>query len=300
MKRALALTTILALPGFGVAAPPTIALDPLSPEASAAALKDASVASGGALRLGFGRTIPASSSAVTAVSEWHTTTTGEHTRRLRIVSPGAAGVRLALRIEGIPDTATLRFSTRDVDHVHVLDGATVKASLRADRKAGTTAPRFWSPTIDGDTLLLTVTLPVGTDPRRVRLDLTKLSHLVRLPGVPRPGPEHTSRASKATDPACAPALERQSRASALLLYTDPGGATGSCSGVLVNSTHGDPAPTLMLTAHHCVHTQDRASSLESYWLLYAHTCGGSVPAGAHLTGGADLIDTDTSTDTAVL
>jgi hypothetical protein len=70
--------------------------------------------------------------------------------------------------------------------------------------------------------------------------------------------------------------------------------------VLVNSTHGSAAPTQLLTAHHCVPTQARASSLESYWLLYAPTCGGTLPAGAPVIGGADLIDTDTSTDTAVV
>jgi hypothetical protein len=205
VNRALALWTLLALPDVGVAVPPTIALDPLAPEASAAALQDASVASGGALRLGFGRAIPSQSSAGIAAAQWHEATTGEHTREVRIVSPGAAGVRVALSVAGLPDTASVRFATRDADHGHILNGASIHASLHADRQAGTAAPVFWSPTIDGNTLVLQVTLPVGTDPRRVRLEPTRLAHLVRLPGVREARPEHTARASTATDTACSPA-----------------------------------------------------------------------------------------------
>jgi hypothetical protein len=102
--------------------------------------------------------------------------------------------------------------------------------------AGSEAPLFWSPLIDGEALRLELTLPAGADPKRVRLALPAVSHVARLPSEP---PAEAAGTTEATDPACHADWDHQSRATTLLLYNHPEGATGACTGTLV--ADDDPA-----------------------------------------------------------
>jgi hypothetical protein len=162
--------------------------------------------------------------------------------------------------------------------------------------AGSEAPLFWSPLIDGEALRLELTLPAGADPKRVRLALPAVSHVARLPSEP---PAEAAGTTEATDPACHADWDHQSRATTLLLYNHPEGATGACTGTLV--ADDDPATDIpcVLTAQHCFPDQRRASSVESPWLLRAQTCVRAVVAGESAPGGADVHYLNQSNDTAL-
>ena len=272
-----------------------ITLPTLNPEATASELVAASDAAGGALRLGFGREITTAALPRPRGLTWRRLPDGRRTFALRVRSPGAAGLRLALRTRGVPDSAELRFSTHDAAEAQTLPSALINASLAADAAAGSAEPLFWSPLMPGDTLTLRITLPAGIPPREIALEPARLTHLVRLPGAPAIGAH-----AGATDPACQPSWDRQSRATTLLLYTSADGGTGACTGTLV--ADADPATAIpyVLTAHHCFPDQQRASSVESFWLLRAETCGGPVSPGDSVPGGADLLYRAKSTDTALL
>jgi hypothetical protein len=86
------------------------------------------------------------------------------------------------------------------------------------------------------------------NPKRVRLALPAVSNLARLPGE---RPADAAGTIEATDPACHADWDHQSRATSLLLYTHPDGATGACTGTLVAGD--DPATDIpyVLTAQHC-------------------------------------------------
>ena len=251
-------------------------LPPLTHDQALARIAAATEAAGGALRLGFGRESPAEQLPAPDAMPWRSTGDGRPVLRLHLRAPDTRGLRVALRPQHLPDTAELRFSGPGAAEPHTLDGTLINASLAADAAAGSDAPLFWSPLIAGDALLLEITLPAGADLGRVRLALPAFSHLARLPGEP---PADAAGTTDATDPACHPHWDRQSRATAVLLYTHPHGAPGACTGTLVGDD--DPATDIpyVLTAQHCFPDQMRASSIDGFRFLRAETCGGPVGAG---------------------
>lgn len=155
----------------------------------------------------------------------------------------------------------------------------------------------WSPLILGEALTLRIALPASATPDQIRLALPRLSHFFRLPFT-EPRAAETEGCHEA--PACHPAWDGPSRATALLLHTDETGGTGVCTGTLLNDADPDTYIPYLLTAHHCVSDQARASSIEAYWFVRSATCGGEPDGHEVVSGGADLLDAAKSTDTSFL
>jgi hypothetical protein len=159
-----------ALPA-GAAVP--IAL-PLFSAQESARLADAQSESG-PFRVGFGRSIP-QPAAADAAPRWRALPDGRHAAVWRISSPGAVGLRLQLRVLKLPDSATLRFFGPGSERCQTITGASINASLRQDTAAGASgaaAQHYWSPLIQGDTLMLEIELPAGVDPRTVQIALPR-------------------------------------------------------------------------------------------------------------------------------
>jgi len=279
-----------------------IDLPPLSPsEASRVAEQHADPER---FLVGFGRAIPglAEPDALAARSSWQATPDGGKVAAVSLTSPGAVGVRLGLRVLQLPDAAVLRFFAPGAERVHALAGASVNASVAANRGAGVdgaAAETYWSPRVDGDTLALVIELPPGVDPRQVRIALPRLSHFFR-PLFEDPESNASETAGCHQDPACHPGWDDPSRATAMLLHTDDAGDSGVCTGTLLRD--GDPSTDVpyLLTAHHCVPGQTRASSLETYWLLRPSRCDGPRENVQSVSGGAELLYTEQTTDTSFL
>ncbi len=91
-----------------------------------------------------------------------------------------------------------------------------------------------------------------------------------------------------------------SRTTTLLLYTDPDGGTGACTGTLLNDA--DPATYIPspATAHHCIAEQTRAGSLEAYWFRRSRECDSGKRDYQAVSGGADLLYAAKSADTSFL
>lgn len=217
----------------------------------------------GPLRFGIGRDVPEGQAAVD---------TTRQASSLRLRSSGAAGIRLALRVSNLPDDAIVEVSDPGAE-AQTIQGSTINARVR---EAGDV---YWLPLIVGDVLSLHVELPAGAD--QVEISLAKVSHFYRLP------------AAHPDNLACPLGWDLPSRATAMLLHTDPAGDSGVCTGTLLADT--DPATDIpyLLTAHHCVHEQATASSLETYWF----PCGQD---GTTVSGGADLLYASKTTDTSFL
>lgn len=73
--------------------------------------------------------------------------------------------------------------------------------------------------------------------------------------------------------------------------------------------HGNPAQRYrpchvyipyVLTAHHCVSDQTRASSVEAYWFHRSRHCGSPGGTARSVTGGTDLLYAAKTTDTSLL
>nr|CAA6822819.1 MAG: Lysyl endopeptidase (EC [uncultured Thiotrichaceae bacterium] len=85
------------------------------------------------------------------------------------------------------------------------------------------------------------------------------------------------------------------------IFTTIDGFTGLCTGTLISDTVPTSQIPYFLTANHCIESQSEASSTEYYWFFERTSCGGSIPSDVvRQTGGADLLATIGSTDTALL
>ncbi len=262
-------------------------------------------------RLGFGRAIPEDGLAA-ALSDpelWRPTADGRRQLTLAMTSPGALGVRLGLAVDAMPEGGQLRLHSAQTADLAPISGAEINASLardradEADRSASPHAePVYWTPLVVGETLSLELTLPARADPAALAIRPVRLSHLFRLPFTPT-GERDDRPDDCQLDLACSddPLLERLARATAILLYTLPGGGSNACSGVLLADSDPETRIPYLITAHHCLPDQARASSLETFWGYQADRCGqGPSRAPVHVTGGAELLDERTSLDTALL
>jgi len=295
-------TAVLRAPALPDATALVIDLLPLS--ASEATRLAEQQASPERFRVGFGRPIPgfAEPEALAARLHWQVTVDGGKALAVTLTSPGALGVRLGVRVLRLPDEAVLRFFAPGSERGQVLAGAAVNASLAANRSAGgkgEAAATYWSPRIDGETLTLEIELPPGVDARQVRIALPRLSHFFR-PLFDDPESHASESAACHQDPACHPGWDHPSRATAMLVHTDDAGDSGVCTGTLLSDADPLTDVPYLLTAHHCVPEQTRASSLETYWFLRTSRCVGPKDDFQAVSGGAELLYAEQTTDTSFL
>ncbi len=263
-------------PALPEAAVAVVTLPALTPEESARFTEQAPAP--GPLRLGFGRPIPAhmATAPFGAEAAWRERADGARVAAVRLTSPGARGLRLAVRVTALPDTATLHLLAPGVGPVADIAGSALNASLGSNRAAGAVgeaAETYWLPLVAGDSLTLAIARPAGVDRQAVRVTLARLSHFVHWPFAERgEGAAAVSACSDAV--ACEPGWDAASRATALVIHTD--------------------------TAHHCVADQTRASSLEAYFFHRARSCGGPLEPPQAVSGGADLLYAAAPTDTSFL
>lgn len=213
-----------------------------------------SLASGGALAaipasrqtIGEPRTVQGlrSASDVNAMLAWTALPSGARLAALRIASPGAAALRVALRVGDLPREATLRFSTAaDADATEVA-AAQVMRALARNRDAGENGPdarTWWSPVVRGDSLVLEIELPAGADPKRLALAIPLVSHIGRWP---------------------APQAVDATRATAIVTIA---GSSYACAGFLASGGDARAAAPYFLTRAGCVASQSEASSLQAFW-----------------------------------
>jgi hypothetical protein len=84
------------------------------------------------------------------------------------------------------------------------------------------------------------------------------------------------------------------------LIFEQDGEEALCSGSAV-ATRDDSFKPYLLTAGHCIHSEDAARSMETYWNYQTSSCGGAAPAnrgsgnqGGHLIGSGSLEEGDYS------
>src|SRR5690348_7591886 len=185
-----------------------------------------------------------SASDVNAMLDWTTLPSGAHLAALRIDSPGAAALRVALRVGSLPASATLRFSPAgDAPPVQV-PGARVLEALVRNRAAGDEGPQartWWSPVVPGDTLVLEIELAAGSDPGELALAVPLVSRIRRWP---------LSNAGDGTG------------ATAIVTIA---GSSYACPGSLVSGSDGRVPVPYFLTRVGCVASQSGASSLQAFW-----------------------------------
>lgn len=165
----------------------------------------------------------------------------------------------------------------------------------------------WSPTVNGDTLLVELSLPAGQYPQNFSLSVPQLSHLDISPTA---SPRDMMTIAIGESDSCqndvvcranpTAGFTSASKAVARMVFTTSQGSF-LCTGTLLNNTN-TPKRNLFWTAAHCISTQTVANSLQTYWFYDAASCNGNTASAqaTTLTGGAFLRHANTTRDTALL
>ncbi|MDR0250430.1 MAG: hypothetical protein LBI35_03835 [Burkholderiales bacterium] len=230
-----------------------------------------------------------------------------HIARWAVTSPQAKGMRVALQLRAFPDVAELRFSGSGEPEriIGVISGKEANA-LRDDNKV------YWTPVTEGETQNIEIYLPSTIKTKDVKVRLNAVSHLFTSA---QDGFSSTlvtkASASCQVDVACkfdalGAAFQNVSKAVARMVTTDALYSYG-CSGTLLSDADKSQIPYFW-SANHCLNSeifappQQMANSLNTHWFDEAASCHGAQknPSYAQLTGGAQILHNQASTDTLLL
>ena len=269
----------------------------------------------GPLQVGFGREIPvAYQDDLAPRLEWVTRSDGTLVSAVRVTSPGAWALRVAVSAVLGPD-ATLRFfNPTDPDQhfgpVTQQDFTSHNTDHNTESAEDLELPALpvWSPVIAGETVGMEISLPSSQALSTFSLYVDQVSHLLSHPvsSVPRYQPQRLVDIGRAScehiDIQCAdPPVDPQAGATAKMIFTTEDGYTAACTGTVLKDGAGDSVIPYFLTAHHCVETQSVARTLVTYWDFERVACEGDDPTNIRqLTGGADLLATHPESDSSLL
>jgi hypothetical protein len=253
------------------------------------------------LAIGYGREVPpAARRIVLADLTWVATGDGNRAARIEVASPGAAALRVALRLPAQAPALSVRFvgtaATATVFGPDVFDSA--KASGVQ-----------WSPVLAGDTAIIELKIPDGTALEDAVLEIPRVSHqLVTGAALRSLSPQDAkaigSSGSCNVDVACvipvSQAVLDAAKSVARLSFVADDGFSYLCTGTLINDSVMSFTPYLF-TANHCIDSAATARTLNTYWFYDAATCNDrNTPPFVQLAGGAALLGRSPDYDWALL
>jgi hypothetical protein len=249
------------------------------------------------MRIGVARDALEAAGAAPRNLAWIGTDDGGRAARMRVTSPGAAAMRVGLRVHGLPQGAQLRVAGADERAATApVDAVAIEGAMRAQGI-------YWTPVTEGDEQVVEIWLPRGAS-SEPSLAVTTVSHLLGAPShlfkSTGPGTSQSCEENVACVAGRNPALARAANAVAKLLYTESG-VSYLCTGTLLND--GDPQSEVpyMLTAAHCVGSDAAAATLNTFWFFQSASCGGKdASTYKQLAGGAKLLYANATTDVALV
>ena len=250
----------------------------------------------GPLRIGFHREVPtAYRGNLLARLDWMPVDKGAWAAAVLVHSPPATSIRVGVRAE-LPPGAELRFFHPNGN------GKALAVITRADLKAAAAqAEVYWSPSAEGDTIGIEITLPSRTVVDASRLRVEKVAHRFLDPSAKRfknlDCPElHVDvqcRVGEFPD-----GLENA--VARIEFETEQGSAL--CTGTLLNDGDQDTFIPYFLTANHCVATAEVARTVQATWFHQLASCDAETVDDRALTtfGGAELVGTSAEHDATLL
>ena len=253
---------------------------------------------GGKLRIGIHRDIPNHMSGNLANKlRWRSYSEGI-VSYMRVVSSGASSIRFSAKLE-LPANSQIVFYQMKHDRTaEVIHNISTGSKSRVE-------DLHWSPDAFGDTIGVEIRLKRREDIAYLHLELLNVAHRYALFGLDESiAPVLTC--SNHLDAQCGlddGAIDEVTSKSTLLLAFEESGGSYVCTGVLMNVDDGeDVFIPYVLTASHCISTEDSASSVVAYWSYQSSTCGGSVTSSdlTAILGGAELLATTESPDMTLI
>ena len=248
----------------------------------------------GPIAVAFPRDVPAfAQNLAFAALPWQTLGNGARAAKLSIASPGAAALRVALRLTGAMGSVNLRFAGNGVQ-------AQTFGPVAASAVASDTAQfeSFWSPVLDGDVATIELEIAAGAPMPDATLSVARISHQVVAPSSLRRLDAKTvqdigTAGSCNIDVACvtpqSTAFGDAAKAVAEMEFTQDDGFTHLCTGTLLNDSLSSNTP-YFFSAAHCLDTATAARTLNTYWFFDAISCGNeTVPPYVQQTSGATML-----------
>lgn len=269
-------------------------------------------------QVGFGRNLPAEYRAPLDLGKltWATLPDGGQSAIFTIASPEAVALRVAISIGAAAPGIELRFFSPD--HPDVVFGPylaaeEIKARQQIHPKLAASFNQavFWSPTVEGSSIGIEISLPPGVDKTQLEITVPMVSHF--FVSAHQPSTQSLSYLPKVDTSTVGAAMSCEVDE---VCYTSNWGNTGAsiarlsfveganaywCSGTLLNNVNQDHIPYL-LTANHCINDSAAASTVISTWFFQSSTCnsGAASSSAIDTVNGAQLLATGTDTDFTLL
>lgn len=271
---------------LGLRKPREFALVPLS-VAETARLTEP----GARLKVGIHRSLPAD---VLSAGVWETTSEGARVWRMALRSPGSEGIRVEFRNFSVGNG---KVWLHDGDQVA---GPYTGSGIFDDG-------HFWSATVFSESVVLEYEpgapsgsgVPEETAPP---FEIHTISHQATPASLVVPVAAAADTADYChLDPNCYPDWQPAMKMVAALSFEDSG-LRYLCSGSLL-ATRDNSFKPYLLTAGHCIHSEDAARTLEVYWTYQTPSCAAPPPSraasekssvGAHLIASGKVEEGDYS------
>lgn len=287
-----------------------IVLAPPAPDAAASmkARNDRSAAKtpadgdkGRPLAIGYGRDVAFTARRIVLADlDWVAGADGGRSARIEIASPGAAALRVALRLSAPTAGLTVRYA-----------GVAAKAAVFGAYPANSLASSdlHWSPVLAGDTAIIELRAAANASLAGLVLEVPRVSHQLVTGADLRslsPGDAKAIGSSGAcnVDVACvlpvSQAVLDAAKSVARLSFVADDGGSYLCTGTLINDSVASFTPYLF-TANHCIDSAATARTVNTYWFYDAVTCNNrNTPPFVQLAGGAALLGRSQDFDWAFL
>ena len=285
-----------------------------APELTEAERQGAAAKPRGPAIIGIGRPAPAGGGALSRSLAWSQAGVGQ-VAAFRVTSPGAKAMRIALKGE-LPEGGLVRFfSLSDADErfrpfvrQDFHDRGWTRRLEKAHGQAATARRLVWSPTVAGESIGVEVSLPSAAAQADLSLQVVRIAHLLRhaaASGGAAPQPSDDASSCSGVDVSCSDASGCDRMATVRISFTEDQGATYVCTATTLNDQRDAQAKaqsTHLLTASHCINSQEAADTLEAWWRYQTASCGSNETDSrfASLGGGADLVATHAASDHSLL
>ena len=269
---------------------------------------------GAPFQIGFPRELPqAQRGDLARTVQWIALPGGGRVASFSLRSPEAGSVRLAVQAK-LPDGASVRFfevGRSDRRYPVFKRGDFIRKGQPASAVSvspPTGLRTRWSPSIPGDVVGVEIEIPPSADPSEVSFQIVRVSHIHRSPSeISRPG-SFVRKNAATCDPVeavCKTLPDCPNSAVAKITFTLDDGDSYVCTGTAVNSTRSNfdnfDTPYL-LTAHHCISSEEAAATVQTRWHYEFSSCGGTDlnQSNATLYQGAELVTSDADSDGSLL
>ena len=249
----------------------------------------------GPVAIGFHRDVPGDFKGdISGQLEWIEQPDGSFVSSTSVTSPGAEAVRVGIRAD-LPPGGEIRFFGEDSDQLFpVFTGEDFTVE-------GGEIRTLWSPSVQGDTIGIEITLPSEKPLSAFWLTIDAVSHAVvptgSLPLAPKLDCPHLH-----IDVACRSSSIHGNLQNAVahIQYEDDA-QSWICSGTLLSDRDDDPTTRYFLTANHCVDTGTVARTVIAFWFYQNARCNvDSLDSRYTQTSGTDLMTTNVSYDLSLI